>query len=80
MSQRVPRLDRAVEALLSPRHYEFLLFLQEQTRKSNGLPEAPPKEACRTVLRMITAEKIWDSLGSVEEAGQVIAEALRRLD
>ncbi len=80
MSQRVPRLDRAVEALLSPRHYEFLLFLQEQTRKSNGFPEAPPKEACRTVLRMITAEKIWDSLGSVEEAGQVIAEALRRLD
>lgn len=80
MPQRAPRLDRAVEALLSPRHYEFLLFLQAQSRRQNGLFVAPPKEACRTVLRMITAEKIWDSLGSVEEAGQVITEALRRLD
>ncbi len=80
MSQRLPRLDRAVEALLSPRHYEFLLFLQKQTERGSGLKKPPTKEACRTVLRMITAEKIWDSLGSVEEAGQVISEALRRLD
>ena len=80
MAVRTNRLEQAVEALLCPRHYEFLLFLQKEIDKNGGVLAVTNRERCRTVMRIVEREKGSSvHLSSVDEAAEVLEEALRRL-
>lgn len=72
--------ERAVEGLLSPQHEEFMLFMQSQLeRDPNDLIFHKYKRA-QEVIRMVRTSTPTVPPFTIEEALDVLQEAVRRLN
>lgn len=71
--------ERAVEGLLSPQHQEFMLFMQSQLEKDpNDLVFHKFKRA-QEVIRMVRTSTPSVPPFTIDEALDVLQEAVRRL-
>jgi hypothetical protein len=72
--------ERAVEGLLSPQHEEFMLFMQFQLEKDpNDLIFHKFKRA-QEVIRMVRTSSPTVPPFTIEEALDLLQEAMRRLN
>ncbi len=72
--------EGAVEALLCPRHYEYLLFIQRKLEDETDLTELTKVRRARTVIRMVQKESPSLPTLNVREAMDVLEEAVHRLE
>lgn len=79
MSLRKSDLEQAVGGLLCPRHYEYLLFLQNQLEKHPADLAAHRYKAAEDVIKMVRSARPSIRPLGVAEAISVLNEALKRL-
>ncbi len=79
MSLRKADLEQAVGGLLCPRHYEYLLFLQNQMEKHPSDLAAHKYKAAEDVIKMVRSARPSIPPLGVSDALSVLNEALKRL-
>jgi hypothetical protein len=72
-------VKEAVEALLCPRHYEYLLFIQSEMESEKELAWRERRKQAREVIKIVHAEVPLLPAFSVDEAIHVLKEAVHRL-
>ena len=77
--RRKEDFEGAVEALLCPRNYEFLLFIQGKLEDEKDLAELTKVRRAQTVIKMVNAESPMLPTLNVREAIDVLEEAVHRL-
>jgi hypothetical protein len=79
MSLRKNDLEKAVQSLLCPRNYEYILFVQSQIEKDPHYLTSQKQRQAKNVINMVsTAAPSGPSL-HVNDALHVLREAVRRL-
>jgi hypothetical protein len=71
--------EKAVDGLLSPHNYEYMLFIQSQIKKNPHRFFSERVARAQDVLRLVQAETPSAMLSSSDDALRVLREAVRRL-
>ncbi len=79
MSLRKPYFEKAVNNLLTPAHYEFLLFVQNQIKKDRHDLQHHEQKRAGEVIRLVRQGNVRVPPFSTGEAISVLTEAMRRL-
>jgi hypothetical protein len=79
MALKNRNFEKAVEGLLSPHNYEYMLFVQSQLKNSphRFLSQNSPK--AQDIVRIVQAVIPSTTLSSSVDALRVLREAVRRL-
>lgn len=79
MALKKRNFEKAVEGLLSPHNYEYMLFVQSQLKNSphRFLSQHSPK--AQDIVRIVQAVIPSTTLSSSVDALRVLREAVRRL-
>ncbi len=79
MSLKKEDFERAVEGLLEPQHQEFMLFMQSQLEKDPHDLIFHKFKRAQEVIRMVRTSSPTVPPFTIEEALDVLQEAVRRL-
>lgn len=79
MSLRKDDRERAVQSLLCPRNYEYILFVQSQLEQNPGYLKAQKDRQAKNVISMVSSATPTAPSLHANEALSVLREAVRRL-
>jgi hypothetical protein len=79
MSLKKYDLERAVQSLLCPRNYEYILFVQSQLEKDPRYLASQKQRQARNVISMVSSATPTGPSLHANEALHVLREAVRRL-
>ena len=79
MSLRKNELEKAVQSLLCPRNYEYILFVQTQIEKNPGFLTTQKQRQARNVINLISSATPSGPSLHTNEALHVLREAVRRI-
>ncbi len=79
MSLRKNDLEKAVQSLLCPRNYEYILFVQSQIEKNPGYLRLQKEKQAKNVINMISSASPSGPSLHANEALHVLREAVRRM-
>ncbi len=79
MSLRKNDLEKAVQSLLCPRNYEYILFVQSQIEKNPGYLSLQKQRQAKNVINMISSATPSGPSLHANEALHVLREAVRRI-
>jgi hypothetical protein len=79
MSIRKSDLEKAVQSLLCPRHYEYILFVQSQIEKNPRYLTLQRQKQAKNVINMVSSAIPSGRSLQANEALNVLREAVRRL-
>ncbi len=79
MSLRKNDLEKAVQSLLCPRNYEFILFVQSQIEKNPGYLSLQKEKQAKNVINMVSSASPSGPSLHTNEALHVLREAVRRM-
>lgn len=79
MSLKKVDFEKAVETLLCPRYYEYMLFVQSQIEKSPRHRGFTKYRQIKDVIRMVRADNPSVRALNMDDALDVLREAVRRL-
>jgi hypothetical protein len=71
--------EKAVNTLLSPHNYEYMLFIQSQLKKNPHHLLSHKSARGQDVIKMVQSETPSAMLSSPDDALRVLREAVRRL-
>jgi hypothetical protein len=79
MALKKRNFEKAVNGLLSPHNYEYMLFIQSQLKKTPHRFLSHAVVRPQDVVKMVQAETPSAMLSSSDDAMRVLREAIRRL-
>ncbi len=79
MALKRRNFEKAVNGLLSPHNYEYMLFVQSQLRKNPHHLLKHKIARAQDVIKIVQAEAPSAMLSSSEDALRVLREAVKRL-
>jgi hypothetical protein len=79
MALRKEHFEEAVNGLLAPRHYEYLLFVQHEVEKTRTLDSVGKYRRANEVAKMVRSSLPTLPILSVSDSIHVLKEAVRRL-
>lgn len=79
MSLRKNELERAVQGLLCPRNYEYILFIQSQIEKNPAFLTSQKHRQAKNVISMVSSAVPSSPSLHTNEALHVLREAVRRI-
>jgi hypothetical protein len=79
MSLRRNDLEKAVQSLLCPRNYEYILFVQSQIEKDPRYLASQKQRQAKNVINMVSSAVPSSPSLHVNDAMHVLREAVRRL-
>ncbi len=79
MAIKRKNFEKAVNGLLSPHNYEYMLFVQSQLKKNPHHLLTHKLSRAQDVIKIVQAETPSAMLSSLDDALRVLREAVRRL-
>ncbi len=79
MALKRHNFEKAVNGLLSPHNYEYMLFIQSQLKKNPHHLLSHKNARAQDVIKIVQAEAPSAMLNSSEDALRVLREAVKRL-
>jgi hypothetical protein len=79
MSLRKNDLEKAVQSLLCPRNYEYILFVQSQIEKNPRYLLSQKQRQVKNVINMVSSSTPSGPSLHADDALHVLREAVRRL-
>lgn len=79
MALKKRNFEKAVNGLLSPHNYEYMLFIQSQLKKNPHHLLSNKLARAQDVMKMVQAETPSAMLSSSDDALRVLREAIKRL-
>lgn len=79
MSLRRNDLERAVQSLLCPRNYEYILFVQSQIEKNPGFLVSQKQRQAKNVINLVSSATPSGPCLHANDALHVLREAVRRI-
>ena len=79
MALRKTEIERAIQSLLCPRNYEYILFVQSQIEKDPEFLSSQQQRQAKNVINMVSSSTPTGPCLHTNEALQVLREAVRRL-
>jgi hypothetical protein len=79
MALKKSNFEKAVNGLLSPHNYEYMLFIQSQLKKNPHRFLAQKIVRAQDIIKMVQTETPSAMLNSFDDAMRVLREAIRRL-
>ncbi len=79
MSLRKSDLERAVQSLLCPRNYEYILFVQSQIEKNPAYLASQKQRQAKNVINLVSSATPSSPSLHTNEALHVLREAVRRI-
>ncbi len=79
MSMRKNDLEKAVQSLLCPRNYEYILFVQSQIEKNPGYLASQKEKQAKNVINLVSSATPSGPSLHANEALHVLREAVRRM-
>ena len=79
MALKKRNFEKAVNGLLSPHNYEYMLFIQSQLKKNPHHLLTHKLARAQDVMKIVQAETPSAMLNSSEDALKVLREAVKRL-
>jgi hypothetical protein len=79
MALKKRNFEKAVNGLLSPHNYEYMLFIQSQLKKNPHHLLSKKSARAQDVIRMVQAETPSAMLTDSADALRVLREAVKRL-
>ncbi len=79
MALKKTNLEKAVNGLLSPHNYEYMLFLQSEFKKNPRHLHLHKIARAKDIIRIVQSQAPSAMLSSLDDALLVLREAMRRL-
>lgn len=79
MALKRHNFEKAVNGLLSPHNYEYMLFIQSQLKKNPHRFLSNKVARAQDIMKLVQAETPSATLSSFDDALRVLREAVRRL-
>jgi hypothetical protein len=79
MSLRKNHVEKAIQSLLCPRNYEYILFVQSELEKDPAYLKMQKDRQARNVIKMVSSAPALGPQLHIDEAIYVLREAVRRI-
>ncbi len=79
MSLRKNEIEKAVQSLLCPRNYEYILFVQSQIEKDPDFLTSQTQRQAKNVISLVSAGVPSGPCLHTNEALRALREAVRRI-